>query len=156
TRSCTAGCTRRPLPRPRHERSTRGAPGGVHPPPPRTSPAVPSHRERPRLERPSRRKPMSVFEPRELADIHNHLVPGVDDGASTLADSLRHLRLLRAAALTRPTVSPHLAGRSVHEPGAVYLRLERLEHAFTALVAACRALDGVPDFVFGQEILVPD
>ena len=99
---------------------------------------------------------MSVFEPRELADIHNHLVPGVDDGARTLAESLHHLRLLGAAGVTRLSVSPHLDGRFVHEAGAVFLRLERLEAAFNELVAACRELDGVPDLVFGQEILVPD
>lgn len=99
---------------------------------------------------------MSVFEPRELADIHNHLVPGVDDGARTLGESLHHLRLLAAAGVTRLAVSPHLDGRSVHEAGAVYLRLERLERAFNELVAACQERDDVPTLYFSQEILVPD
>ncbi len=99
---------------------------------------------------------MSAFEPRELADLHNHLVPGVDDGARTLAESLYHLRLLRESGVTRLGVSPHLDGRTVHEPGAVHLRLELLEHAFHELVAECRGRDDVPALAFGQEILLPD
>ncbi|HEX7120345.1 MAG TPA: CpsB/CapC family capsule biosynthesis tyrosine phosphatase [Longimicrobiales bacterium] len=99
---------------------------------------------------------MSDFDPRELADIHNHLVPGVDDGARTLGESLRHLRALAAAGVTRLAVSPHLDGRAVHEAGAVYQRLERLGDAFNELLAACQDRNDVPALVFGQEILVPD
>ncbi|HEX6939053.1 MAG TPA: CpsB/CapC family capsule biosynthesis tyrosine phosphatase [Longimicrobiales bacterium] len=99
---------------------------------------------------------MSAFDARDLADLHNHLVPGVDDGSRTLEESLRHLRAFAAAGVTRLAVSPHLDGRAVHEPGAVYLRLERLERAFHELLEACHGRGDVPGLVFGQEILVPD
>jgi len=99
---------------------------------------------------------MNAFDLTDLADIHNHLVPGVDDGARCPSESLRHLQALAAAGVTRLAVSPHLDARIVHEPGALDERLNRLETAFQELDRLCGERDDVPDLVFGQEILVPD
>lgn len=99
---------------------------------------------------------MKDFDAAELADIHNHLVPGVDDGARVLEEALRHLADLAADGVTRLAVSPHLDGRLIHEDGALDARLERLAAAFRELRAAAAARAPLPTLVFGQEILVPD
>jgi protein-tyrosine phosphatase len=99
---------------------------------------------------------MDTFDATDLADIHNHLVPEVDDGARTVAESIHHLRLLAADGVTRLAVSPHLDARLIHDPGAAHQRLARLEAGFRQLCEACAPLDDVPALVFGQEILVPD
>jgi protein-tyrosine phosphatase len=90
-----------------------------------------------------------------LTDIHNHLVPAVDDGAQSLDESLHHLRALRAEGVTHLSVSPHLFGWLTEEEGALGKRLDVLESAFEALQSACTNRADVPELYFGQEILCP-
>jgi protein-tyrosine phosphatase len=92
----------------------------------------------------------------DLVDLHNHLVPGVDDGASSSQESLTYLRALAADGVRRMAVSPHLDARLVHEPNALYRRLDRLEAAFQELQEARAAEPDLPTLTFSQEILVPD
>ncbi|HEX7050447.1 MAG TPA: CpsB/CapC family capsule biosynthesis tyrosine phosphatase [Longimicrobiales bacterium] len=99
---------------------------------------------------------MNGFDAVELADIHNHLVPGVDDGARTVDESLHHLVRLAAGGITRLAVSPHLDARLVHEPGAARERLERLAASFRELTRACEGRTDVPLLTFGQEVMAPD
>jgi protein-tyrosine phosphatase len=91
-----------------------------------------------------------------LIDLHNHLLPGVDDGARTLAESVRHLERVAEEGVRRLAVTPHLNGLLIHEDGALHRRLADLESAFGALAATCRARGRCPRLVFAQEILVPD
>lgn len=99
---------------------------------------------------------MSEFRAAKLADLHNHLLPGVDDGARTLDESLRHLRAMAADGVTRLGVSPHLNGTLAHDGDAAATRLDELESAFHEVERACAGREDVPDLVFGQEIFVPD
>ncbi len=92
--------------------------------------------------------------PANLADIHNHLVPGVDDGSRTLDESLRYLRELRAEGVVELATSSHLSGWLVYEDRFAQ-RLERLERAFEQLRQACAGREDVPTLRFNQEILVP-
>ena len=91
----------------------------------------------------------------QLTDIHNHLVPAVDDGAQSLDEALRHLVALRAEGVTRLSVSPHLFGWLTDEEGALPKRLDLLEKAFEGLQATCARRADVPELSFGQEILCP-
>lgn len=43
-----------------------------------------------------------------LADIHCHLVPGVDDGAKTLEDAIHYLREFASEGITLVVTTPHL------------------------------------------------
>jgi protein-tyrosine phosphatase len=90
-----------------------------------------------------------------LTDIHNHLVPAVDDGAQSMDESIRHLRMLFAEGVTNLSVSPHLFGWLTDEPGALGKRLDRLESAFAELEQVCNRRVDVPRLFFGQEILCP-
>src|SRR5690606_39033022 len=85
----------------------------------------------------SRLHTMPEFDASELADLHNHLVPAVDDGARSIQESVNHLRALARDGVRRLAVSPHLDARLVHEAGALSERLERLQAAYHELVTAC-------------------
>ncbi len=98
---------------------------------------------------------MSDFALEFLADIHNHLVPGVDDGARSLSESLEHLRALRAEGVTQLATSSHLSGWQTYEEGAFGKRLERLPRGFEVLRAECAGRADVPELRFNQEILTP-
>lgn len=98
---------------------------------------------------------MNGGEPENLVDLHNHLVPGVDDGSRSTSESLEHLRALRAEGVTELATSSHLSGWLVYEEGAFPKRLERLRRGFELLQQECAGLDDVPALRFSQEILTP-
>ncbi len=92
----------------------------------------------------------------QLADIHNHLVPAVDDGSRSLDESLAHLRALRAEGVVELATSSHLNGWLVYEgEGALAEKLARLRRGFELLRNACDGRDDVPHLRFSQEILTP-
>lgn len=88
-----------------------------------------------------------------IVDIHNHLLPGVDDGARTFDESLRHLRILYDEGVTRLAVSPHLFGWLTQEPRALETQLDRFEQVFAELQSLCHDRTDVPRLYFSQEIL---
>lgn len=90
-----------------------------------------------------------------IVDIHNHLLPGVDDGAASFDESLLHLRNLFNDGVTRLAVSPHLFGWLSEEERGLELRLDRLEAVFAELEGMCAGLTDVPRLSFSQEILCP-
>lgn len=90
-----------------------------------------------------------------LVDIHNHLVPAVDDGAKSFEEALRHLTALHADGVRQLAVSPHLFGWLTDEEGALAERLDLLEIAFAELQEDCEGHHNVPELFFGQEILCP-
>jgi protein-tyrosine phosphatase len=90
-----------------------------------------------------------------ITDIHNHLLPAVDDGAQSFAEAVLHLRALRAEGVTILSVSPHLFGWLTDHAGALEQRMDALESAFDELYAALAGRDDVPALFFGQEILCP-
>lgn len=89
-----------------------------------------------------------------LADLHNHLVPGVDDGARSLGESVRYLTQLRTEGVTRLATSSHIFSWLTGEPGAFEARFRELELAFEKLASALADRTDVPELFFNQEILV--
>lgn len=92
----------------------------------------------------------------DYADVHNHLLPAVDDGAGTMEESLRHLRAMADAGVSRLAFSSHLHGWVIHEEGGLDRRIRELEDAYGRVCRACRGREGIPRLVFGQEVLVAD
>lgn len=90
-----------------------------------------------------------------MVDIHNHLLPGVDDGAKSLDESMRHLKKLRNDGVVRLAVSPHLFGWLIREERGLESRLDRLEEVFADLQHAATLHDDLPRLYFNQEILCP-
>jgi protein-tyrosine phosphatase len=94
--------------------------------------------------------------PLSVVDLHSHLVPGVDDGAANVAESLEALVSLyqedvRALVTTPHLLLPHLAGDD-----AVDRELERHRRAFLRLAASCEGRIDLPAIALGQEIWAPD
>ncbi len=94
--------------------------------------------------------------PLSIVDLHSHLVPGVDDGTATIAESLDALTALhrenvRALVTTPHLLVPHLAGDD-----AINRELERHRRAFDNLTASCAGRADVPAIALGQEIWAPE
>ncbi len=83
-----------------------------------------------------------------MIDLHCHLLPGVDDGPSTLADSLAMARMAVADGITACVVTPHI------HPGRYDNHLERLQLYYRAFRRALsqQAID--LDVRLGAEVRV--
>jgi protein-tyrosine phosphatase len=65
-------------------------------------------------------------------DLHCHLLPGVDDGAESLADSVRHGRRLAAEGVRDVLVTPHLNRIWSLDPGSIPDRVAEVQRATDA------------------------
>lgn len=77
-----------------------------------------------------------------IIDFHNHLMPGVDDGARTAQDTRRALRAFQAAGITRAVATPHVNVSLAHDPAAFAGRMAELDRGWAEL-QACAAEAGV-------------
>jgi protein-tyrosine phosphatase len=66
-----------------------------------------------------------------MIDIHSHILPGIDDGARTMPETLEMIGIARAAGTTAIVASPHADTQFTYEP-------ERIDE----LLAEARALAG--------------
>lgn len=71
-------------------------------------------------------------------DLHNHLMPGVDDGAPDLAASRRGLGAMHADGVERLAVTPHFDASLTSRPDALARRMEELDRGWAALSALAR------------------
>jgi protein-tyrosine phosphatase len=76
-----------------------------------------------------------------LIDLHCHLLPGVDDGARTIEDSVEMARAAAAAGTTTICATPHMLHPQFHVPGPV--AKEKLGQVRAALAAAGVGVDVV-------------
>ena len=91
-----------------------------------------------------------------FVDLHSHLVPGVDDGAATVAESLDALRVLYAEGVRSLVTTPHLLLPRFSTDAAVSRELDLQRRAFDRLATAVAREDGLPAIGLGQEIWSPD
>jgi protein-tyrosine phosphatase len=87
-----------------------------------------------------------------MIDLHNHMIPGVDDGASDLAEALKALREMRAQDVTRIVATPHVDGSLGHRPDQLAERLAEIDDAWQRLVAAVGEAADMPTLARGAEI----
>jgi protein-tyrosine phosphatase len=95
---------------------------------------------------------------RPLADIHNHLVPGVDDGARTIGDVRDSVRRMTEEGIRRIITTPHLAGSLTLEPIALGERLDEVSEAWEEAAAVVGREFPDIEFLRGHEVMldVPD
>lgn len=62
-----------------------------------------------------------------MIDIHCHILPGIDDGANTLADSIRLLNIAMADGITHIVATPHI------HPGRFDNDLQSIQSAYQTL-----------------------
>jgi len=96
--------------------------------------------------------------PAGLADVHNHLVPCVDDGARSVAETLLAVERLAEEGIVRIITTPHLNGSLTREPGVLDRRLSEVDRAFNDAAEAVRERFPQVDFRRGHEVMldVPD
>ena len=68
-----------------------------------------------------------------MLDFHNHLMPGVDDGAANLDESRSGLATMRAQGITTIITTPHIAASLIGKPRELDAYLGILDDAFASL-----------------------
>lgn len=101
---------------------------------------------------------MMSEDPLAVADFHSHLVPGVDDGARTLDDTLEGVERMTRAGMRKIMTTPHVDASLARDPEAFDAHMEWVDRAWaTARQDVTESFPEV-DFRRGHEIMldVPD
>jgi len=93
-----------------------------------------------------------------VADFHSHLVPGVDDGARTLDESLEAVERMVQAGIRKIITTPHLDGSLTREPRAFAERMAHVDGAWDEVRTAVGRRFPEVDFRRGHELMldIPD
>lgn len=85
------------------------------------------------------------------ADMHSHLLPGLDDGAETLAASLNLLRELRALGFRKLVMTPHIMGDFYkNTPATIRAALAELQAAASAADLGDVALECAAEYYLDE------
>jgi protein-tyrosine phosphatase len=99
---------------------------------------------------------MTGYPPFSVVDLHSHLVPDVDDGTRTIAESLVALAGLHQEDVRAVVTTPHLLLPNLGSDEAIGRELDRHRRSFDELAPACGGRDDLPSLGLGQEIWSPD
>lgn len=80
--------------------------------------------------------------------MHSHILPGVDDGAENMAESLALLEMMHEQGITHVAATPHFYATQDN----LELHLQRVSAAFNSLKAEA-AERGLPKLCLGSEVL---
>jgi len=94
--------------------------------------------------------------PPPFVDLHNHLVPGVDDGSESVDESLGCLAGLFEQGVRALVSTPHLLLPRLSTDASITRELDFHRRAFDELVAATAGRSDLPALGLGQEIWAPD
>jgi protein-tyrosine phosphatase len=87
-----------------------------------------------------------------VIDMHNHVIPGVDDGARDVPEAVAALQRLADAGATAVLTTPHFQGSLTHHPASQAERLAELDRGWELLL---EAPDRPPlDLFRGVEVLL--
>ncbi|HEX6938344.1 MAG TPA: CpsB/CapC family capsule biosynthesis tyrosine phosphatase [Longimicrobiales bacterium] len=70
-----------------------------------------------------------------LTDFHNHLIPGVDDGAQTVDESRAGVQAMFESGVRALVATPHVQGSLTRQPEALERRLAELDAGWARLTA---------------------
>ena len=101
---------------------------------------------------------MRPEDPLAIGDLHSHLVPGVDDGARTLEESIEGIERMVRLGIRKIVTTPHLDGSLTRERDAFLERMEEMDRAWERVHAEVAERFPEVDFRRGHELLldVPD
>jgi len=88
-----------------------------------------------------------------IVDFHNHVMPGVDDGAQTADETVEALTAFQNDGVTVVVATPHVDGSSTLQAAEIAGRLRELDGAFERL-EACAAQVGNMRVERGIELLL--
>ena len=83
-----------------------------------------------------------------LTDFHSHILPEMDDGASSAAESVRLIKILMESGVQKIVLTPHF----YRENENIESFLKRREISFEKLLSATSDIPGCPQFVLGAEV----
>jgi protein-tyrosine phosphatase len=97
-------------------------------------------------------------DPTAFADVHNHLVPDVDDGARSVEDTLEGVERMTLLGIRKIITTPHLDGSLTLDPDALEERLQEVTDAFQAAAEAVSGVFPEVDLRRGHEVMldIPD
>lgn len=76
-------------------------------------------------------------------DLHNHLIPGVDDGAADLDQAQAALAAMREEGVRGLISTPHFRASSTRKPDVLHGQLEAISSAWELLRSAASEVDGL-------------
>lgn len=97
---------------------------------------------------------MIVQDTGSLVDIHNHLVPGVDDGARHVVGVLNSVERMTQVGVRRIVATPHLQGSLTLTPDRLQERLEEVTQAWNEAQAAIASHFPEVEYQRGHEVLI--
>ncbi|HET7229098.1 MAG TPA: CpsB/CapC family capsule biosynthesis tyrosine phosphatase [Longimicrobium sp.] len=86
-----------------------------------------------------------------MIDFHNHVIPGVDDGAADVAESLAALETMREQGAETVLATPHVSGAATRDPAERERVLAAIDAGWEALKAAAPA---APRLERGAELML--
>lgn len=92
----------------------------------------------------------------DFADLHNHVIPGVDDGSRSMEESIESLRQFAEEGVRRLAVTPHLYLQFLDAPGELRSRMRQLRDAYASLTAAAAEAGVETELRFAQEVCAHD
>lgn len=97
-------------------------------------------------------------DPTAVADFHSHLVPGVDDGARSVEDTINAVERMTLVGIRKIITTPHLDGRLTLDREALDERLDGIMESFDQAAEAVHSQFPEVEFRRGNEIMldVPD
>jgi protein-tyrosine phosphatase len=98
----------------------------------------------------------SDYPPFSIVDLHSHLVPAVDDGTRTVAESLIALASLYQEGVRSVVTTPHLLVPHLGSDEAIDRELALQRRAFDEVSRAMVGRENLPTLALGQEIWAPD
>jgi protein-tyrosine phosphatase len=97
---------------------------------------------------------VAVSDSTSLVDIHNHLVPGVDDGARNIGAVLDSIERLTRHSIRRVITTPHIDGSLSLDPGALERRLDTVTKAWEEAALAIGQHFPEVEYKRGHEVLL--
>lgn len=88
-----------------------------------------------------------------MIDFHNHLIPGVDDGAQDVDQSVAALAEMSGQGIHTVVATPHLSGALTASPEALGRFLDEVDRGWAVLQEAGRAFPGV-QLLRGAEVML--
>jgi protein-tyrosine phosphatase len=89
-----------------------------------------------------------------MADFHNHLMPAVDDGAQTIAESCAALTAFAGDDVWTVLTTPHVEGSITRDAGALTARLNEVDEAWAKLSAHARGHHPEMQVLRGVELML--
>ncbi|MCH5221782.1 MAG: capsular biosynthesis protein [Muribaculaceae bacterium] len=85
-------------------------------------------------------------------DYHSHILPGVDDGVSTIEESIAILELFEAAGIEKLWLTPHIMEEYPNEPSQLISIFNELKSSYDGRLELALASENMIDQLFAERL----